>query len=150
MKELIILVLIALPFVIVSAISIKKIFQIESVSEAVRILTVQELELVKKYSALFGIDNEAHNVDVEQILEMGRKYEDYLGTETMDSLFEQHQSHHCNTMQENIALYMNVRRCHVNRVMREHSMSVAIGFTTVFTKTISGGTKDGEPTISLH
>lgn len=113
------------------------------------ILSVEEMEEAKKYAAMFGLDNDAVNVDVLQLLEIGRKYKEHLGEETIEHIVEQHVQHH-NSIRKTIATHANARRHHVNQVVREHSMIIVFRFTTVFTKTISGGNKDGEPTISLH
>ena len=115
-----------------------------------RILSKQEHELVKKYAAMFGLDNEAHDLDVNELIEIGRKYEEYLGSDVIISIAEQHVNHHRYTMHSNIARHMNARRHHVNQVINERNILTHITCLahTVFIQIITGGNKDGEPSTS--
>lgn len=115
-----------------------------------RILSVGEIEEAKQYAAMFGLDNDMTNIDVVELIRIGRKYRDELGSETISNIATKHYEHHkvCNTMQSNIARYRNVRRHYVNQVVKEHGLVIAASHITVFTKILTGGNKNEEPSIN--
>jgi hypothetical protein len=105
--------------------------------------TTDELEEARKYATLFGLNNE-HDINVEELLQMGRKYAEFLGEDKLDDLvsivestvcFEQHHEykgeHHL-----------------INIIMAAHSLITVPCFITVVTKCL-GGDRDGEPNSSI-
>lgn len=118
-------------------------------------LTQYDYTLVKKYSALFGLDNEVE-VDVQVILDMGRKYEEYLGTATIDSLIEQHEYfyaplYHVRSAVTGGCINKPRRHC-INKMIKGREVLVHITCLahTIFIQIITGGNKDGEPSSSLY
>jgi hypothetical protein len=111
---------------------------------AAKYIGPQEMEQVKKYSAMFGLDTGDVDVDITVILEMGQKYESYLGSEKFEEL-------HAAIVQERVNRYFHVnpesRSAHhqINMVIKSHSAR-AVSFTLSFIKIATGGRKDGEPT----
>jgi hypothetical protein len=108
-------------------------------------------ELVKKYATIFGLDNETIT-DVDALIEMGRKYEDFLGSEVIDDIVKQHHSFYSSYTVVTVRQRVNARRHHVNQVIKEHSIINRITCLqhTIFTQLITGGNKDGESNSSLY
>jgi hypothetical protein len=51
-----------------------------------RIYSDAEIEKIKEYAELFGVDATAHNVNIQELLDMGRKAEDELGEEVIQEI----------------------------------------------------------------
>lgn len=52
---------------------------------ATRIISNSELEEARRYATMFGLTNDA-DIDVVSILEMGRKYEAFIGSDKVDEI----------------------------------------------------------------
>jgi hypothetical protein len=121
-----------------------------------RIRTDEENELVKKYAAMFGLDNEAHEINVAELIEMGRKYEEYLGSDVIDSIAEQHVNFYASMCSRKPAATGRVinkpRRHRINKMIKRREILAHITCLahTVFIQIITGGNKDGEPSTSTN
>ena len=51
-----------------------------------RIYSDEEVEKIKEYAELFGVDATSHNVCIEELLTMGKKVEDELGEEVVQEI----------------------------------------------------------------
>ena len=51
-----------------------------------RIYSDEEVQKIKEYAELFGVDATAHNVCIEELLAMGKKVEDELGEEVVQDI----------------------------------------------------------------
>jgi hypothetical protein len=125
-----------------------KTIKAQRITNAARTLTLEEIELLKKYAELFGIGNDAHDLSIEQLLEMGKQMEATLGYTAEElEVFVQAAYYQYIT----IAPSMDSRGKHhcLNNLMSSHSIIGSLS-SFVSTKKIFGGDKDGEPTISTH
>jgi hypothetical protein len=113
---------------------------------------LEDFEEARRYAAIFGLTNDAHDLNIQELLEMGRKYEAFLGSEAIDNIVEQHEAFYapCNTV--NIKERINARRHYVNRVVKESNIVAHINGLahTIFIQIITGGNKDGEPSINAN
>lgn len=121
----------------------------ETVSDSplvAKFLNNTELEEARKYATLFGLHND-HDVDVKELLAMGRKYAAFIGNDRMDEMVE---------------LIQSTQVCYVRRVktkgayhrlnhmIQAHALIAGPSFIVLTTK-IFGGDRDGEPsTVSFH
>jgi hypothetical protein len=95
-----------------------------------RIYTKEELELAKKYAAVFGLENEAISVDVDALLEMGRKVEEYLGSEKVDEIVSEsrtkQQEYRYDKRKKQDRIYI---RHIINVIIDMHELEVAVWFS---------------------
>jgi hypothetical protein len=118
-----------------------------------QILSAQELEEAMEYASMFGLDNEAVDVDYLELIRVGRKYKAELGAEAIERIARKHREHHNDsnhiTMQDNIVRHAYSRRHHVNQVVKECSIIGHMNIANiVFTKMITGGSRDEEQNIN--
>ena len=51
-----------------------------------RVYSDEEVKKIKEYAELFGVDATAHNVCIDELLEMGKKVENELGEEVVQEI----------------------------------------------------------------
>lgn len=50
------------------------------------LLSLEEIDRLKDYADIFGVDSSTHNLCAEKLLEMGRKAEQYLGADKVQEI----------------------------------------------------------------
>jgi hypothetical protein len=53
-----------------------------------KMFSSEELAEAKRYAVMFGLANDALDIDIEEILKMGRKLESYIGSERLTEIHE--------------------------------------------------------------
>jgi hypothetical protein len=107
------------------------------------IFSTHDLEEAKKYAELFGLDNTVE-VNIEELLEMGRKMEAYLGSDKTDELYatviRAKMDRYCYQYPESRSIHHRI-----NIMMRAHNL-VSTTWASVFIhsiiKSVGGGRND--------
>lgn len=138
------LILVTLVFVsvVVTALSSEKRNDVrERISKD--LLTVEELEVLKKYAMMFGIYNDADDINTEQLLELGRKLESHLGTETVEEIVYVIKYSHRRT----ISLKSEGLQHRMSNMIKENKLIAIPSFVRLVSTETIGGDRDGEPNI---
>lgn len=153
MTELFVLFILAMPYLSFIGYAAWQIIklpaeqQLDKVKQ--RFINKDEMELAKRYVAMFGLDSDELDVDIAVVLEMGRKYESYLGRDKIEEI-------HAAIAQAKMDRYFyqnpESRGVHhrINMVIKSSGLITAPSLVAVSTKITTGGNEDAEPSISLH
>lgn len=160
MKELLVVLFVALPYIALMWHLLKQSIkapveqeghQFEELSTAIvqKFLSVDEMKLARKYAVIFGLDSEEFDIDFTAVLEMGQKCESYLGSDKLEEI-------HDAIVQEvmNRYFYRNSEskgiHHQINMMIKSNDLVATPVFIAVVTKTLTGGNKDAEPSISSY
>lgn len=119
-----------------------------------------DLEEARKYAAMFGLGND-HDVNVAELLAMGRKYAAYIGNERFEeihnAIVQEHEAYYVSLFTDHDSSKVKPTRSRINRhlinkMMKGRELVVAVTSPSFITINKSfGGDRDGEPTtISTH
>lgn len=110
--------------------------------ETKRVLNLEEIEEVKTYAEVFGLDNH-HSVSTLELLEMGRKAQQYLGSERMKEIAEQART--CsNVFYIPATSVYSITISHLVRGLLKVADLIAIQNIAVFMTVLMGGDRNGE------
>jgi DNA gyrase/topoisomerase IV subunit B len=120
-----------------------------------KVFSTEEIAEARRYASIFGLDNEV-DVNIEELIEMGRKYEEFLGTDVIDSIVEQHENFVVAYLaahdHSNSRPARSKRNRHFINVMlnvQDLVAHAAPSFTNTITKTF-GGDRNDETQSSLY
>jgi hypothetical protein len=114
-----------------------------------KILTLEEINAVKRYAAIFGVGNDSHEIDNIQLLELGRKVKGLIGDEKVEELAELAQSGE--PLRTYVVLSTNdIKSEHhrMNKMLNACELITVPSFVVI--NEIRGGDRGGEEAISTR
>jgi hypothetical protein len=114
-----------------------------------KILTLEEINAVKRYAAIFGVGNDSHEIDNIQLLELGQKVKGLIGDEKVEELVELVQSGE--PLRNYVVLSTNDMRSEhhrMNKMLNACELITVPSFVVI--NEIRGGDRGGEEAISTH